>query len=413
MDRTDSRLAHSPEPASDDAASPFNSKARDRQDLLDFEPVPLRYRTGGLTPQKQREYVEALADTGVCREAAARVGVSEQAINRVRRRCDAFDFDRACEAAYLFGARRLRSIAFERAIEGTLKGRYYHGELVSQERVYDNRLLVYLLGKVEHLLEPTDDARAVADNWEPCMVALEQGLPSPDLASSDPEEGEFEPGGDPHCSCDEDGIWWTCFPPPEGYDGKEEGELGDPFYRRTLTAEEEAAAVAHEAEEDRAEIARCCDIRDRYFGLPPRGAAGFSIPRQAETPETPETSAPPPTARQSLSGDAQQPEGPCPSLPDQIRDDARLHDPSSRRRPEPETTEGRSMNTEVGDSLDPCSWIPDQVRDDGDPNHSRHPGECRGPGETRRDPPARDPGFRREDDPAPHIQTPPSRHPFY
>src|SRR5687768_17656855 len=39
MDRTDSRLAHPPEPASDDAASPLNAQARDRKDLLDFEPV--------------------------------------------------------------------------------------------------------------------------------------------------------------------------------------------------------------------------------------------------------------------------------------------------------------------------------------------------------------------------------------
>ncbi len=43
-----------------------------------FAPVPLRYRDDGLTPEKQREYVEALADTGVGRAAAARIGVSER-----------------------------------------------------------------------------------------------------------------------------------------------------------------------------------------------------------------------------------------------------------------------------------------------------------------------------------------------
>src|SRR5687768_2814116 len=166
MDQTDSRLAHSPEPASDDAASPLISPAPVRQDLLDFEPVPLRYRTDGLTPERQRQYVEALADCGIAREAAARIGVSEQSINRVRRRADALSFDRACEAAHCFGARRLRSIAYERAIEGTLKGHYYHGERVSEERVFDNRLLIYLLGKTEHLLEPPRESRAICDNWE-------------------------------------------------------------------------------------------------------------------------------------------------------------------------------------------------------------------------------------------------------
>jgi hypothetical protein len=290
MDRTESRFAPSTEPASDDAASPFNFRTGDAADRLAFEPVPLRYRTGGLTPEKQREYVEALADTGLAREAAARVGISEQAINRVRRRSDAHDFDRACEAAHRFGARRLRSVAFERAIEGTLKGHYYHGELVSQERVYDNRLLIYLLGKTEHLLDPPEETAAICDNWEPCMEALEQGVPAPDLGLSAPDDDEeddfYEPGSDPRAYCDEDGIWWTCFPPPTGFEGGEAGALGDPDYKRTLTAEEEAAMVAREAADDETEIARCCAIRDRFFGLPPRGAAGFSIPGEAETNET-------------------------------------------------------------------------------------------------------------------------------
>jgi len=40
--------------------------------LTDFEPVPLRHRHDGLTPERQREYVEALADCGVARRAAER-----------------------------------------------------------------------------------------------------------------------------------------------------------------------------------------------------------------------------------------------------------------------------------------------------------------------------------------------------
>ncbi|HYJ84059.1 MAG TPA: hypothetical protein VEW26_14600, partial [Allosphingosinicella sp.] len=114
MDQTDSRLAHSTEPASDDAASPFNLQPDGANDRLAFEPVQLRHRHDGLTPEKQREFVEALADCGIVREAAARIGISEQAINRVRRRADARSFDNACEAAHMFGARRLRSVAFER-----------------------------------------------------------------------------------------------------------------------------------------------------------------------------------------------------------------------------------------------------------------------------------------------------------
>jgi hypothetical protein len=293
MDQIDSRLAPSPEPASDDVASPSILQPGEPPDLLAFEPVPLRYRSDGLTPERQRAYVEALADTGIAREAAARVNVSEQAINRVRRRSDARSFDRACEAAHVFGARRLRSIAFERAIEGTLKGHYYHGELVSQERVHDNRLLIYLLGKTEHLLEPSEESRAISENWEAHMEALEQGLPPPAPSRAEalppidgPEEKTPAPDEDNPQVWREDGIWWTYFPPPEDFDGEEEGEVGDPDYQRTLTDEEEAVMEGRNEALDAAEMARCCSLRDRFFGLPPRGADGFSLPREAETNET-------------------------------------------------------------------------------------------------------------------------------
>ena len=283
MDRTDSRSAPPPGTASDDAASPFNAQRPDRQDLLAFEPVPLRYRTDGLTPERQRAYVEALADTGVVREAAARIGVSEQAIARVRRRSDAVDFDRACEAAHMFGARRLRSIAFERAIEGTLKGRYYHGELVGEERVHDNRLLIYLLGKTAHLIEPPRESRAICENWEEHMEALEQGLPPPAIsppAAPAPASPEFT---GVELSEDEDGIWWTGFPPPEDFDGEEFGDYGDHDYKRTLSPREQAvldADLEQELEEKRAAEA---DRRDRYFGF---AGSEFSFPMEAEPTET-------------------------------------------------------------------------------------------------------------------------------
>jgi hypothetical protein len=264
MDQTESRPAPSPEPASDDAALPTNLQPG--EDRLAFEPVPLRYRTDGLTPEKQRAFVEALADCGLAREAAARVGVSEQAINRVRRRSDAGDFDRACEAAHMVGARRLRSVAYERAIEGTLRNRYYRGEIVGQDRVYDNRLLTYLLGKVERLLEPPAEARAVCANWEAHMDALEQGLEPPDLAPAPRAPARPEFTGH-ELSEDEDGIWWTRFPPPADFDGEEQGDYGDLGYKRTLSPREQEVLDADLEQELEEERARDADRRDRYFGF--------------------------------------------------------------------------------------------------------------------------------------------------
>jgi hypothetical protein len=257
--------------------------------LTDFDPAPLRYREDGLTPHKQREYVEALADCGVARQAAARIGVSEQAIARVRRRADARAFDLACEAAHRFGARNLRSIAYERAVQGTVKRYYYHGELKSEEVVYDNRLLIYLLGKTAHLAEPRPETQQVIDNWEPWMEAIEQGLPAPrEAAQPEPDESALEadpeePLGD-EVWRDDDGSWWTSFPPPAGFDGDEEFAVEDDLYRRRLSKAEEAvmnaAAVATLAAERAHETAR----RDRWFGF----AGGTREPevsssREAET----------------------------------------------------------------------------------------------------------------------------------
>jgi DNA-binding transcriptional regulator YdaS (Cro superfamily) len=263
--------------------------------IPDFDPIPLRYRHDGLTPAKQREYVEALADTGVAREAAARIGVSEQAVSRARRRADARSFNLACEAAVRFAARRVRSIAFERAIEGTIRRHYYHGELKSEERVYDNRLLVYLLGKLDRQLEPPPESEAVADAWEPWMEAIEQGLPTPPEPEPEPESEAFAPPesrdpDDPQRPFDGSEVWespdgwWTHFPPPADFDGIEEGEPGAYGYKRTLSEAERAVIAAEEAEDLAADIAR----RDLYFGFEGGSAEGEIF--SSRGPETYETS---------------------------------------------------------------------------------------------------------------------------
>ncbi|HEX8241570.1 MAG TPA: hypothetical protein VF574_17670 [Allosphingosinicella sp.] len=338
MDNHDSRPAHPPEPASDDAASPPNAPPGKGHDLLGFEPVPLRYRTDGLTPEKQRAFVEALADCGLVREAAARIGVSEQCINRVRRRSDARDFDRACEAAQMFGARRLRSVAYERAIEGTLKGHYYHGERVGEERVYDNRLLTYLLGKTEHLLQPPKECRAICDDWEAHMEALEQGIEAPAIGCELLREGvESQVWED-----EKTGTLLTTFPPPEGFDGEEEGVWdGIGWYCRTLTPAEQAAIEARDARDMAEARASECARRDRFFGF-----AGNEVSPLMEG-EPSEPSEP--------SGEELGPIEYKSLVPPT---------PSFRRRPE-------SMNTEVRNSAPPWSWLPDRVRHDGEGAASR------------------------------------------
>ena len=180
---------------------------------LDFHPVSVAYRSDGWTPERQREFIEALAECGVVGEAAARVGMTEQTARRLRARPDAGSFRIAWNAAIRIGSDRLKSVAFDRAINGTIRRRYYHGQVIDEERVYDNRLLTYLLGK----LNSYGFERFECEKF---LAAADHGLPLPALEDDGAPVWQTEDG------------WFTDFPPPEGFDGQEEGRL----WRRRLLA---------------------------------------------------------------------------------------------------------------------------------------------------------------------------------
>lgn len=93
-----------------------------------FDPVATASRHDGWTPDKQRAFIEELADCGIVREAAARVGMTEQSARRLRRRPDAAGFNLAWDAAVQVGADWLHSLAYERAVTGTVRRHYFHGE---------------------------------------------------------------------------------------------------------------------------------------------------------------------------------------------------------------------------------------------------------------------------------------------
>ena len=263
------------------AAAPSQDGGADSPDP--FDPVDLRRRSDGWTPEKQREFVEALADTGVIRHAAASVGMSEQSVSRLRRRANARAFDLACDAAQRIGARRTLSIAVERALEGQVRRHYYHGELRSEERVYDNKLLIYLIGKLGLGLDPQPAAKAVETRWEPWMDAIERGLPEPPAPPAPEPVHSLE---DEFCGDelweDDDSTWWTSFPPPADFDGEEEGRPGDPDYRRTLSDAEQEVIDADAAHDQAVTLARESARRDRYFGF---GKEDFSSPCEAEPSE--------------------------------------------------------------------------------------------------------------------------------
>lgn len=119
--------------------------AEARPPLPDFTPVPRRYRHDGWTPERQRAFIAALADTGSVSRAAAMTNMAVPNCYTLRRAPGAESFRRAWEAALDFGVARLKDIAFERAIDGYLVPVFVGGKLLGFRRKHNDALLMFCL----------------------------------------------------------------------------------------------------------------------------------------------------------------------------------------------------------------------------------------------------------------------------
>lgn len=230
-----------------------DSPSQDKHHVCKTALVPVQPRHNGWTPARQIGFLETLADTGSVRDAAASVGMTETSAYRLRRRADAGGFDAAWTAALEKGLERLAAIAIERAIAGTVKRTYYHGELVDEQIVHSERMMMFLLEKGRGALARAKVRQNGATtgggafDWDGAMASLER----PRLPG--------EPEDRYRVWRDKYGKRVTNFPPPPGFGGYEEGKRGAPAYLRTLSKAEEAAqdkrdaAAVHAAEAARAE----------------------------------------------------------------------------------------------------------------------------------------------------------------
>lgn len=127
------------------AAAPVYDPAEYR-----WVPVRRRPRLEGWTEEKQRRFIEVLADTGLVAAAAKAVGMSRESAYRLRRAGHGAAFARAWDAARHHAGALIEDIAFERAIEGVEQEVYdRNGEVVGARLVHDNRLLKYLLSHLK------------------------------------------------------------------------------------------------------------------------------------------------------------------------------------------------------------------------------------------------------------------------
>ena len=132
-------VPNSPRPSRRTSATAFSSAPPDADDpLLGFAPyLHPRPRRNSITPAKQRAFIATLAATGIVTQAARAIGVSLEALYKLRRLAGAKEFAAAWEAALDHGVARLEDCALERALGESWDFDGWEGR--------GNGLLIYLL----------------------------------------------------------------------------------------------------------------------------------------------------------------------------------------------------------------------------------------------------------------------------
>jgi len=115
-----------------------------------------RRRLAGWSAERQRLFLTVLAETGSVHLASSAARLSARSAYLLRTRSPAFAS--AWNAAQQLAVGRLSAIAFDRAINGRVEQVFQGGELVGERRVPSDRLLTWLLARL--------DPRRFALPWE-------------------------------------------------------------------------------------------------------------------------------------------------------------------------------------------------------------------------------------------------------
>ena len=174
-------------------------------------PVRRRPRYDGWTEEKQRRFIEILADTGLVSVAAKAVGMSRESAYRLRRSPHGAAFARAWDTARRHAGGVVEDIAFERALEGVEHNVYDdYGEVICTKRVYNDRLLMFLLRHLKPerygaCADPDQAEAAQEITVEASLQAMEPPLPAPperllgpEILADEVELADIADGALPH-----------------------------------------------------------------------------------------------------------------------------------------------------------------------------------------------------------------------
>ena len=167
-------------------------------DPSDFTPARLRPRRDGWSAQRQRIFIETLAETGCVSDACVAAGVTPRSAYSLRRHAKAKGFAEAWDRALMLATGRLVSIAFDRAVKGSIRELWKNGECVGEVRAPSDKLLMFLLSKLDArrfgslagLNVATEDPLALARRALPLLV---DGLSDVDLDADPLAPADYHP----------------------------------------------------------------------------------------------------------------------------------------------------------------------------------------------------------------------------
>ena len=148
-----------PTPTPAPAADPGDSCSAQPLAATPLDGVALpesRNRLAGWSAERQRVFLETLAETGSVHLASSAARLSARSAYRLRTRSPAFA--KAWDSALQLSVGRLSAIVFDRAINGRIEQLFEDGVLVGERRVPSDRLLTWLLARL--------DPRRFALPWE-------------------------------------------------------------------------------------------------------------------------------------------------------------------------------------------------------------------------------------------------------
>jgi hypothetical protein len=119
-------------------------------EAMPFDGIPLadsKRRLAGWSAQRQRHFLNMLAETGSVHLAANAARLSARSAYHLRTRSPAFAA--AWNAAQQIAVGRLSAVAFDRALNGRVEQVYSEGCLIAEKRVPSDRLLTWLLARLD------------------------------------------------------------------------------------------------------------------------------------------------------------------------------------------------------------------------------------------------------------------------